>query len=537
MAMTNEAFRRLYPAQRRHLDKYNPIENEMPSWIPGGGSRGINFQAGDPYTKVAEGELRLPGAGYAARFNELEGVNPEDYPLIHKYKILADIAPYSDEFKKIKEQARQASSDFDSYESSIYEATRQQLRARRDRKQFSEYRNSLFGQGDKYGADYSSGVLAGINRTIGARSETTGILGALFSIPERILHGQSPIEYLYPLSPESKFNPRRTSIESYERENVYGRTSAFWNSPFDDFISPTVKSIANNYLGWDGIPGDLEQRRDIEEYFDTLKYVKNARLANIAKLNRDEEARHIFEQRKDETLFGVNPYTQNDSSIYRALPAKDRAYFRAFSEADSPEKRRRILELVPRNQRELYMARWKLEQTQDFKEARNDMLNASIYSNVVSDRINDTYQEARDEGFPKTPELYQMYQSTKYQGENYSDWYRRTQLLPDVPLPQADWVGWHPSVDLEDIKLKMVVNAGENMHDYGFYDTQLRALGSKPFLDNAVAGIMSVQNSGDSYGSRRNINEIFASRRIHADIGISKHWGPGSRPEISVDLE
>ena len=43
----------------------NEIHNTMPSWIPGEDHL-INFQKGDPYTKVDEGYARLPGAGYAA---------------------------------------------------------------------------------------------------------------------------------------------------------------------------------------------------------------------------------------------------------------------------------------------------------------------------------------------------------------------------------------------------------------------------------------------------------------------------------------
>jgi hypothetical protein len=38
------------------------------------------------------------GAGYEALHPELEGVNPEDYPDIHKMAILADVAPYSAEY-------------------------------------------------------------------------------------------------------------------------------------------------------------------------------------------------------------------------------------------------------------------------------------------------------------------------------------------------------------------------------------------------------------------------------------------------------
>ena len=537
MAMTNEAFRRLYPSERAYMDTYNPLKNTMPSWLPGSGSRGPDFQHGDPYTKIAEGEYRLPGAGYAARFSDLKGLDPEDYPLIHKFKILADVAPHSNEFRKIAAQAKANRNNFDSVEESIYYATLEQLEAKRRRKEFSEYRNSLFGQEEAYGSDTSAGALAHINRTQAqGLDQTTGLLGAIGSGIEWALHAQMPWEYLTPLAPESKFNQRRTAVESYERENIYATKSAFWNRPIENFITPTLYSNAHHLLGWDGVPDKISKSRDIEEYFDIIEYVKNARLANIADLNNDQEARRIFEKRKDETLFGINPYSQNDSSIYRALPSRDKAYFRAFSEARSPEQRRRILELVPRNQRELYLARWKLEQTQDLRKAQNEVLNNSIQMDIASDRINSVYSEAQNEGFPKTRELYQMFMESKYPGENYGDWYRRTQLLPDVPLPGADWVGWHPSVELEDIKLRAVLDLGENMHDYGFYDTQLRALGGKPFLEQATNELFAARRQGD-FHSRRNLNEVFASRSMNSEISMRKQWGPSLTPQVSVEME
>ena len=79
----------------------NEIQNTMPSWIPGEDHL-INFQKGDPYTKVDEGYARLPGAGYAALHPELEGVDPEDYPDITKLSILGDVAPYSREYNRIR---------------------------------------------------------------------------------------------------------------------------------------------------------------------------------------------------------------------------------------------------------------------------------------------------------------------------------------------------------------------------------------------------------------------------------------------------
>jgi hypothetical protein len=60
-----------------------------------------NFKVGDPYVRVDDGYARLPGAGYEALHPELEGLNPEDYPDIHKLRILSDVAPYSREYNQV----------------------------------------------------------------------------------------------------------------------------------------------------------------------------------------------------------------------------------------------------------------------------------------------------------------------------------------------------------------------------------------------------------------------------------------------------
>jgi hypothetical protein len=59
-----------------------------------------NFQTGDPFTKVQEGELRLPGKGYE-RFNRLHPDETGNYGLVDQLKILGDVAPYSQQFKSV----------------------------------------------------------------------------------------------------------------------------------------------------------------------------------------------------------------------------------------------------------------------------------------------------------------------------------------------------------------------------------------------------------------------------------------------------
>lgn len=63
----NEIFRRFLPADRK-LNTVNPVANTMPNWLPGG-DYFIDFQTGDPYTKLKKGESRLPGEGYERLYN------------------------------------------------------------------------------------------------------------------------------------------------------------------------------------------------------------------------------------------------------------------------------------------------------------------------------------------------------------------------------------------------------------------------------------------------------------------------------------
>jgi hypothetical protein len=104
-----EPFRRF--VQREGFEpQANEIPNTMPSWMPGDDYL-TNFRVGDPYIKVDQGFARLPGAGYEAIHQELKGMNPEDYPDIHKLAILADVALYSREYNIFRQTVAQQSED------------------------------------------------------------------------------------------------------------------------------------------------------------------------------------------------------------------------------------------------------------------------------------------------------------------------------------------------------------------------------------------------------------------------------------------
>lgn len=98
-----EVIRRFISPYRR-FEKVNPLMNNMPDWLPS------RFRFGDPQTSVPDGEARMPGRGYEA----LNGLHPDmfgEYGAYDRYKILADIAPYSPEYKFWKKVASKTVTD------------------------------------------------------------------------------------------------------------------------------------------------------------------------------------------------------------------------------------------------------------------------------------------------------------------------------------------------------------------------------------------------------------------------------------------
>jgi hypothetical protein len=523
---TTETLRRLYPHRRRQIPLYNPIRNLMPNWLPGPGEKGPDFLHGDPYVQIQEGELRLPGKGYEARYPELKGIAAEDYPLIHKYKILADVALYTDKYKEISRTIRSARTkdNWSEYEEQIYQTVEEQVVQRKTRKEFQDYRylspmGNITDKNNYYGGEGSSALIAQINQMKAAGETRPGVFSKLFGGYWELLahNAETAIDQLTPVSPGAKLVHTRTALEDYERTQVYGTENAFWQHPIRDFIRPFSNLTAKSF-GFDSIPDHVENRRALEEHFDILKYAKNTRLARLANMAGDTDAAKEFERKKDETMFGLNPYTFNYRSIFRALPRRSRDYFNAFADADTVEERESILKLVPDNEKALYIARWAMKFGEEVKQARKAGILSENQLEEAEVIINDIHQDAKSEGFPTSEELSAEYIATRLDKETYGDWYRRTKLLANIPLPGEDWVGWHPSVDLEDIKLKVVQNLGEDIHDYDLWSSGAQELQNKPYINNEVVEELTKNKNLSDREMEEQIERLFNVNGVTANI-------------------
>ncbi len=544
MLGASESLRRLFPHRRRQIDLYNPIKNTMPDWLPGPGEKGPDLQHGSPYSKVQEGELRLPGKGYEARFPELKGFDPADYPLIHRYRILADVAPYTEKFQEMqgKIRALRATKSWTEYDEEIYQNTKEQLKTRKKKQVFHEYKY-LSPTGDPFrsrtsASSKSSETIARINQIAASQApKENPFRKAIASYWEWAAHAvETPLDQLTPAAPGSKLVHMRSAVEGYERDVAYGTSAKFWNRPIENFIKPAFRLGARS-LGYSDISPELKRKRDIEQYFDILQYTKFSRLAHMARDAHDWTAATQFEEKKDQTLFGINPFTRNYKALMRALPARERDYFSSFEKTDTVEDRERIMKMIPDNEKALYLARWKLLNADKIRKALKKGILGEKEVVKAREELADFYQESDSEGLPKDKKLMQEYVSTRLRGENYPDWYRRTKILSHVPLPKADWVGFHPSVDLEDIKLKVVQTLGEDMHDYNLWESRSRDLPNKDYVDDdAIAPILNREKLS-SAEKRSRMNEIFAFEKAIAHTSVNNKSVSSNEIEVTIEKD
>ena len=103
-----EIVRRFLPEYSRRR-RVNPLMNKMAEdhpWLP------QKFMVGDAFSALPNGEARLPGEGYEA-INQLhpDQFASDGYGAIDRYKILADIAPNSAEYKYWKQIVKMMNND------------------------------------------------------------------------------------------------------------------------------------------------------------------------------------------------------------------------------------------------------------------------------------------------------------------------------------------------------------------------------------------------------------------------------------------
>lgn len=479
----SEIVRRFIPKERTGVDYLNPIRNTMGQQYPflPGAEYYVDFTRGDPFTKIAEGELRLPGVAYE-RFNRLYPDETGQYGLLNQIDILADVAPYSQQFKKLNRKADKAITD-----------PSQKIR-------LQEIRDQAGQTTKKY--DFSPYEYQGVS------AEDKGMHPYMFraaKIGEYIAHRDTLFN--------TKFLQKRTAVEDWERRNVYGSTFPEWQRPFESFIQPMINRstqrdpiTAAAALGFAGtmfgrtprakmlgslvgtltgftastlgqtfqaisgeryIPRERRRELALEEYSDILTYVKNTRLASMAQQSGDRGAAFQYRQAAQRTMYGADIYGASVDTLSLAVPKRKREHFREMLNAPV-EDRKRILSTAGRLERRIYQAAWGMQ---------------------VEER-------------PDLAEYFERHE-----------------------LPDTSWEGWHPNTNMDHIKIKIGQNMGLEMSQMGYYPQQIKE------------ATLANPSYPDFYGSQNREDTLTRLRQIMNGYGVSGTITPVMNPFGSNNID
>ena len=416
-ASLSEIPRRYFTKERiQNRNRYNPIRNNMPSWIP------EDFRYGDPYTKVMSGYARLPGEGYAALHPEMKGIDPEDYPLIHRYNILSNIASYSQEFATVRNKmlGRIKRNQATPEELFIFYNRQKQLASQKLKRNY--FVESPEQQQDPY-----------LKRLI---------RNTYFEAIDTVRKIAAPIEYTTfgGMRPSQKFLPPADVLSDYKNFAIYGSETSFWSleKAWQDYLGPMSYGIGR-ILGYSGVPPEEQHRRNVNEYFDKLTFYKYQKLAEEAERKGDSFAAKEYRKFSRKTIYGLRN-GPTDAMIGAVLPTEEKERFEGFRRLSDEEKQKELIALLPEDQKAIF---------------------SSMY-----DRHNNPKRKNKNKS------------SDQERIALLEEYYKQNEI------PKGDWIGWNPKVDLNDIKLKYLEENNFDPSQFGFWPNDSALMDRKPYLED-----------------------------------------------------
>lgn len=432
----SEVIRRFVPQEQQGIQYINGIPNEIGKlypWLPGAGSMN-NLKQGDPYGRLPDASIRLPGTGRdrtTQRFPDMPG---QRYGLTDIHDILGDLDPYGDGYRQLDRSIESMATS--PLQQAKIRQTRAQVEAMGIGSEFTPYKYKDTSIAENIAALEDSPVKYSLNRGF-----------------EYLAHRDTFLN--------SKFLRTRTALEDWERDHVYGATYPSWTSPVDSFIQPIINRstqrdpisaatgtafigslfgdsararamggviggatglgasmYGNAYEKITGnrfIPKSRKKELLLEEQTDILSYVHSMTNASRASQAGDTETASYFLKESAKTMYGAN-LNGTPEQLAQAVPKRKREHFEAMLFAPQSD-RADILSTAGRLERRLLQAAWgqRVEKLPDLA----------------------TYFEERE-----------------------------------LPAPESSF--WSPYTDMESIKIKMGQHMGVDMSQMGYYPQQLQ---------------------------------------------------------------
>lgn len=308
-----------------------------------------------------------------------------------------------------------------------------------------------------------------------------------------------PIEHLlmFGAAPVNKFLPFRDALEDYQSREVYGTEMKGWEDPIGGWIAPALKSAAHNWLGFNFQSPGLREKRDTEEYFDKLKYLKYSQLGLAAQSQGNTGLQEQYANVATHTNIGSSGWTNKDN-ISNALGGRESAFALGFANEYNPHRQEEILNELPDYKRHIMEGYYLNADLM----AINRAASAASMSTTGMDYAADLMLKKANQGFEED-------ENPEGQRSNEIERYFRHKSLPAI-----NWVGFNPAVDLEDVKMKYIQSEGMDYHDFGMFPSRAGYLSRKSYITNeTVEGLNETTffNSLERLAKTNHTNNAFGA--------------------------
>lgn len=500
---SGEFSRRLIPQSAAvKRDTINPMRNQVaPDWLPKNETKYYkNFERGNYYSHMENGEYLLPGSkGFETLNPELKGVDPNNYPLVHQYKILQNVARGSSEHIAVKKYLAEHLDELSEKEKDVFFEAYGQDTERDVQKRFTDY---------KTGSEKSNMGVVGLTQN---------------AIWESFSHLESPLEPLTPFRPMAKFVHQRTAVEDYIKTQLMGSDVGIWTNPYSHFLKPTLNRLADSGSIDQFKPKEAIEKENIDTYFDKLSLVKAIKTNDTYDIERNITAL---------SYLGIN----DPGSMKRfksALPEGQSAYVEAFSQEKDKKKRNQILSLVPKDIGRAYQSIWSNIDIYDQAILRGNDPNKALEEEYLKDSkklksalsIDITRQDketihnqASTLASDEDKKRFEQYQEAKLvrlkAAQKEASEYVENQT---GSLPSDNWIGWDPRLTIDDIKLKTLTIGKEDIHRFGYWQKDLER--SERLIGLKEGGIVN-ELENIKAEKRSNVAKEFAIRSRLRNIGF-----------------
>ena len=675
----SEVGRRMLSKRQGLETQVNNLPNMMPEWMP------EMYQRGDPYTAVPGGEYRMPGEAYES-MHDLHPDEYGEYGAVDRASILADVAPWSDEFRYWSQVARdqdltpQAERKFrDALERSRDQGDKYHFTEKEylgDDLELQDARVDKFLDHNRFTVHGSDRVfrLAGVHTTMDPETDEgqatlevlqeTMMSGAdirirypgntnpddtapavvyangknvnkmlrEYGVPERdergaigphtdthplfrgLGHGWEAMAHARIPFVQSKILNVNTPLTHFKEQNLYGKEFQNWQKPIDDIIKPNYQAaIARNPFGaaagsgftagifglllkggkgfktfgtvgaLAGIGGSLwrkshEQRtgkawiperrvkqREVDEYYDRLKYLKHRRLYNMYSdlaeeeedIDLEETIRELeetqsqideMEEEINETVERVRKTSKYKGEYTRkVINSEGRIEHKMVTEQQAMQEIQQELGIdelreMEESEQLVGLGKYARRAIEHRQEMRSTMYgldeNATMTEmmRALPNRHREYFAEFVQEDDPETQDEILKLVSPDARRAYQMMWGREVDDVEDVEeyfednfLPDKDWVGWREGVDLEDAQAKTVEDIGDDPKDFGLWQnhTPSEQLTPTPYtpwegesFNNPNPNINAVRRQIEAVLSEYDINDIHVDVKPKDQEGI-----------------